>query len=154
MKTCRPPVTTREDSKGNVISALGDPVKQKYYAYSVLRFKVHSIIARFLGGNAKTLMTANIINKTSANRAHTVYLQQNYFGSETTSNLTTDLISEENKDIQILEEQLIELQNSHIDMSKKDASLNMGSDNAEMLVLKQEMKMLLDAKELNNQDIR
>ncbi|CAG8554395.1 7724_t:CDS:2 [Dentiscutata erythropus] len=56
-------------------------------------------------------------------------LHQNYFGSETISNLTTDSTSEENKDIQVLEEQLIELQNLYNDMSKKyeqaSASLNM-----------------------------
>ncbi|KAF0454159.1 kinesin-domain-containing protein [Gigaspora margarita] len=123
-----------------------------------------------LRAEIKALKNSDVLNS-PLSQSDIVDLQQNYFGSETTSNLTTDSIYKENKVIQILEEQLIELLNSHMDMSKKDASLNMYKNtslspmkelaavrgtvrNAEMLVLEQEMKMLLDAEELNNQDIR
>ncbi|KAF0382186.1 hypothetical protein F8M41_011963 [Gigaspora margarita] len=41
-----------------------------------------------------------------------------------------------------------------IEFEKELAAVRGAVHNAEMLVLKQEMKMLLDAKELNNQDIR
>ncbi|KAF0332811.1 hypothetical protein F8M41_020450 [Gigaspora margarita] len=123
-----------------------------------------------------SLKNSNVLNS-SLFQSDTVDLQQTYFGSETTSNLTTNSISKKNKVIQILEEQLIELQNLDMDMSKKDASLNIYKNiflssmvkiqykskelaavqekvhNAKMLVLEQEMKMLLDAEELNNQDI-
>ncbi|KAF0443114.1 kinesin-domain-containing protein [Gigaspora margarita] len=86
-----------------------------------------------LRAEIKTLKNSDALNSPSS-QPDIIDLQQNYFGSEptSTSNLIIDSISEENKenkDIQLLEEQLIDLQNLYMDMSKKyaqaSASLNM-----------------------------
>ncbi|CAG8542125.1 7973_t:CDS:2, partial [Cetraspora pellucida] len=61
----------------------------------------------------KVLKESDVLNSTSF-QPDSIDSQQNYFGP-------TDSISEENKDVQILEEQLMELQNSYIDMSNKYA---------------------------------
>ncbi|CAG8619378.1 12174_t:CDS:2, partial [Gigaspora rosea] len=159
-----------------------------------------------LRAEIKALKNSDALNSPSS-QPDTIDLQQNYFGTESTSNLIVDSISEEeNKDIQILEEQLMDLQNLYMDMSKKyaqaSASLKMYKNcndtslssndqntqntipnqevlksmtskyensiiefekelaavreavrNAEMLVREQEIKVL-DAEELNIQDIR
>ncbi|CAG8464465.1 3839_t:CDS:2 [Racocetra fulgida] len=68
-----------------------------------------------LRADIKALKDSDGLNSTSF-QPDAIDLQQNYFGYE-----TNDSISEENKDVQILEEQLMELQNSYMDMSKKHA---------------------------------
>ncbi|CAG8522752.1 8877_t:CDS:10 [Gigaspora rosea] len=120
---------------GNVISALGDPTKAKSATHIPYRdSKLTRLLQDSLGGNAQTLMIA-CVSPAEYNVSETVNTLKYANRARNIKNVAT--VTQEEADIEVLEEQLADLQRSYSELTqnyaKISAELSSYQDNSDSL---------------------